>query len=170
MVSFFRLLIAFSLLCYFHYIVVSSGLDIGGTIQSIAYGALLSVFASLFYIYGKWFLFIYKNTRNKYSLREFFLENILLPVSLFFVFGFPILGLDVFNKIFFIFCVVNIVLLFDARFGLSNFLWKYRFKEFSSYPENGIVKESVLKNNRALIFSFFIFIPFAGYIVKSFYP
>lgn len=169
MIPFCRLAIAFSLLCYFHHVAVSNGLNIGGAIQSIAYGALLSLFSSLFYIYGKWFLFIYKNTKNKYSLREFFLENLLFPLSVFFVFGFPILGLALFDKTFFIFGILNIILLFDLNFGLSKFLWKFRFYEFSGYPENGIVQENILNKNKSLIVSFFIFIPLLGYMFKSFY-
>jgi len=169
MIHLLKLILLFFVLWYYHYYVVSESLDLVGRISNIGSGALLSGFSFVSFFYGKWFIFIYKRTRRRYGRREFFLENVIFPIAIFTLFGFPYLGIDLLNKTFLFCSALSVFLLFDPSCSMSEFLWKNRFHEYASYPESGVVQEFILKKNRWIIMGLFVFLPIANYFFKPLY-
>lgn len=162
-----RLMLAFFICCYVNYIADIRYFENRPDLTSFAMSAMFSGVSLIFFFYGKWFCFISKRTNGQKN-GLFVFENIILPVLFMVVFVLAFFGLDIFcseNS----WVLVGALILYDKNEMVSKFLWKNRFYEFSGYPENGVVQESVLRKNKWLIISFFVFIPLAGYMVKPFY-
>ena len=110
---------------------------------TIGYSLLESIICGLAYLYGKWFAFVYTNSKKStlFSNCAEYLFLPLLSMTLLSTTTLSDLALSPDNLFMLAF---GALLMREGSSGIREWLWQYRMYEYKDMPDNGVVPEGML--------------------------
>lgn len=157
-------LVLFAIVCF----AINYLAQIGSTVNSnasavVGYVLLKTVFCLIVYIYGKWFVFVYRKSLGRTRFIMFF-DFVLLPILSVNILSVSALMNGLFSPFIVMLWFIAILVNFDRNSHIENFLWEFRQYDFKRIPDDGNVTKKELDSLFTRTMLLLIALPIAGLV------